>query len=111
MDCEEMINTTSNPPPLKTYVVVDWQLHTMLNVGSSPYPRVNLRKKGLKDIKCRRFKKVLKHSISNKWLEIIDLRVAKFDPITNQTRFEWWHDFYEVVDKKKFFLTRVKLGF
>lgn len=105
-----MITTTSNPPPLKTYIIVDWEIDKKVNEGSSPYPRVNLRKKGLKPINCKRYKKVLKHSITNQWLEIIDLRIARFDPITNQNRFEWWCDFYEVIDKKKFFLTRVQLG-
>lgn len=105
-----MIITASNPPPLKTYVLVDWVINQKLNIGSSIYPRVNLRKKGLKPIKCRRFKKMLKHSTTNQWLEIIDIRIPRFDPITNQNRFEWWHDFYEVIDKKKFFLARVQLG-
>jgi hypothetical protein len=106
-----MITTTSNPPPLKTYIVVDWVIDQKLTTGSSVYSRVNLRKKGVKPIKCRRFKKMLKHSTTNQWLEIIDIRIAKFDPITNQNRFEWWQDFYEVIDKKKFFLARVQLGF
>lgn len=106
-----MITTTSNPRPLKTYIVVDWVIDQKLTTGSSVYSRVNLRKKGVKPIKCRRFKKMLKHSTTNQWLEIIDIRIAKFDPITNQNRFEWWQDFYEVIDKKKFFLARVQLGF
>lgn len=105
-----MITTTSNPPPLKTYIIVDWEIDKKIITGSSPYLRVNLRKKGLKPIKCKRFKKVLKHSITNKWLEMIDLRVPKYDSFLNINRFDYWQDFYEVVDKKKFFLAKVQLG-
>lgn len=108
---EEMITTTSNPSPPKTYIRIGWKLETMIIKGSSPYNRVNLRKKGLKPIKCKKFKKMLKHSKTNQWMEIIDLRVGNYDPHKDMFNFEWWDDFYEVIDKKKFFLARVQLGF
>jgi hypothetical protein len=106
-----MILTKSNPPPLKTYIRVGWDIDQKITKGSSPYLAVNLRKRGLKSIKCKTHKKVLKYSTTNQWIEIIDLRIESFDLLYGKITIEWWENFYEVVDKKKFFIARLELGF
>jgi len=108
-----VITTESTPPPLKTYIRVGWELDKKLNKGSSIYPAVNLRKKGLKSVKCKALKRSLKYveKSENYWLEIIDLRFETFDKINNKITFEWWDNYFEVIDKKKFFLSRIEYGF
>jgi hypothetical protein len=82
------------------YLFVGWNLDCILRSGESPYVKVNLRRFGLRE-------KPNKLKVED-WHEIIDLRpirdLGKYD-------YEWWKSVYEVVDKKKFFLARIRLGF
>jgi hypothetical protein len=79
----------------KCYLLVSWDLDSILRSGKSPYVKVNLRRNGLKETPIR-------INISD-YHEVIDLRIS--NPKT------FWKMIYEVVDKQKFFLARIKLGF
>lgn len=83
------------------YLFVGWDLDCILRKGDSPYVKVNLRRIGLRD-------KPNKLYISKEMHEVIDLRLIQD---SGKNNFEWWKMVYEVVDKKKFFLARIKLGF
>lgn len=83
------------------YLFVGWDIDCLLRKGSSPYAKVNLRRIGLRE-------KANKLYISKEMHEIIDLRPIKD---SGKNNFEWWKMIYEVVDKKKFFLSRIKIGF
>jgi hypothetical protein len=96
-----------------TLLIVGWNIHRIIsNLKISPYPAVCLRKIGLKHIKFRNRKPQFKSDITVSYLkqrnEVLDLRVTtdKNDPL-----YEWWYDVYEITDKPKFFLARIKLGF
>lgn len=76
------------------YVLVDWEQSKILSQGKSIYPAVNLRRNGLK--------------VTN---NIIGFDCEDYDLIY-LTGFmaEWWITNYEVIDKPKFMLARIKLG-
>ena len=82
------------------YLFVGWDLDCILRSGASPYVKVNLRRIGLRE-------KLNKLKVED-WHEIIDLRPIRD---SGKNNFEWWKMVYEVVDKKKFFLARIKIGF
>ncbi len=83
------------------YLFVGWDIDCLLRTGDSPYVKVNLRRIGLRE-------KANKLYISKEMHEVIDLRPIKD---SGKNNFEWWKMVYEVVDKKKFFLARIKIGF
>ena len=82
------------------YLFVGWDLDCRLRHGDSPYVKVNLRRIGIRE-------KLNKLKVED-WHEIIDLRPIRD---SGKNSFEWWKMVYEVIDKKKFFLARIKLGF
>ena len=83
------------------YLFVGWDIDCILRRGDSPYVKVNLRRIGLRE-------KLNKLYISEERHEIIDLRPIRD---SGKNTYEWWKMVYEVVDKKKFFLARIKIGF
>ncbi len=100
-------------PENTTLLVVGWNIdRIILNLKTSPYPAVSLRKIGLKSLNFRKRKPKFKSDIAVSYLkqrnEVLDLRVTtdKNDPL-----YEWWYTVYEITDKPKFFLARIKLGF
>ena len=85
----------------ESYLFVGWDLDCILRHGDSPYIKVNLRRIGLRE-------KLNKLYVSEDQHEIIDLRPIRD---SGKNSYEWWKMVYEVIDKKKFFLARIKLGF
>ena len=92
------------------YIRVCWKREKILNNGDSCYPAVNLRKNGLAYPKK---KTVLVHS--NMKVNVINIKSSSqnFDYIDIRTApnpIHYWSVVYEVIDKKKFMLARIKLG-
>lgn len=106
MDCKEMITTTSNPQEKRCFLIVGWDLHVFLRNGESPYIKVNLRRIGLKETPIR-FAISNYHEVISECYETIDLRIHQ----PEESKFEWWKTVYEVTDKQKFMLARIRLGF
>lgn len=101
-----MITTTSNPPEKRCFLIVGWDLHLLLRSGKSPYIRVNLRRIGLKETPIK-FTISQYHEKISEYHEIIDLRIR----LPENSHFEWWNTIYEITNKQKFMLARIRLGF
>lgn len=84
----------------RLFIIVDWQQIQSISIGKSPYPAVNLRRCGLKmtNYGYRHFYLYDKDKIPD--FKLLDLRVGDM----------WYETILEVVDKKKFMLTRIKHG-
>ncbi len=100
-------------PENTTLLVVGWNVDGIIaNLNLSTYVAVSLRKIGLKSLNFRsrkfRFKSDLIVSYLKQRNEIIDLRsiTDKNDP-----NYEYWFNIYEIINKPKFFLARIKFGF
>lgn len=106
MDCKEMITTTSNPQEKRCFLIVGWDIHLLLRSGNSPYSKVNLRRIGLKETPIK-FAISNYHEVISEFYEIIDLRIRQ----PENSKLEWWKTVYEVTDKQKFMLARIRLGF
>jgi hypothetical protein len=101
-----MITTKSNPPEKRCFLIVGWDIHLILRSGKSPYTKVNLRRIGLKETPIK-FAISNYHEVISECYETIDLRIY----YPEDSKFEWWKTVYEVTDKQKFMLTRIRLGF
>lgn len=106
MACDKMITTTSNPPEKRCFLIVGWDLHRLLISGKSPYTKVNLRRIGLKETQIK-FSISRYHEKISEHHEIIDLRIRQREDFN----FDWWNTVYEVANKQKFMLARIRLGF
>jgi hypothetical protein len=83
----------------RSFILVDYIQQSFLLTGSSPYPAVNLRRSGLKrtNLGMMHFRG-LEKIINPK--NLLDLRVEN----------DWSEYFFEIVDKKKFMLAKIKHG-
>lgn len=81
----------------RSFIVVDWDRYSqLLQSGDSPYGAVNLRKLGLKKTR------LTYPDVVFCGLHIMaDLR----------ERNNWYEHIFEVIDKKKLMLARIKFGF
>ena len=84
----------------RLFIILEWDQLQSISVGKSPYPAVNLRRCGLKmtNYGYRHFHFYEKDKTPN--FELLDLRVGDM----------WYETILEVMDKKKFMLTRIKHG-
>lgn len=103
----------SDIPDKPLYIRLCYSREAILNNGNSVYPAVNLRKNGLK---CPKNKTILDGGIvckiseicsSNKEYDYLDLRSHKSLRLIHSLSFSM---IYEVIDKKKFMLARIKFG-
>jgi hypothetical protein len=88
----------------KSYLIVDWDLsNNIYKSGESPYNAVNLRKIGLKQLIRKKTERICLYTLK-KNNELIDLR-----KVTEIPNYYW--EIFEIIDKQKFFLARIRLGF
>jgi len=83
----------------RSFILVDYIQQSILLTGSSPYPAVNLRRSGLKRTNFG----FLSFYGPQKFIDsknLLDLRVEDM----------WSNYFFEIVDKKKFMLAKIKHG-
>lgn len=100
----------SDIPDKPLYIRVCWKREKILNEGDSCYPAVNLRRNGLALPKKKTVVfagnmkiKVIHIKSSSQNFDYIDIRSVP-NPI------HYWSVLFEVIDKKKFMLARIKFG-
>jgi hypothetical protein len=83
----------------RSFILVDYIQQSFLLTGSSPYPAVNLRRSGLKRTSFGMMNFYgLERVLDPK--NLLDLRVEN----------DWSEYLFEIVDKKKFMLAKIKHG-
>lgn len=88
---------------LPIYLLTTWDQDALLRSGTSKYPKVNLRRNGLSI--CYNVPTNCSIDFYAENIEIIDLRLGS-RVITSG----FWCINHKVIDKKKFFLARIRLG-
>jgi len=85
------------------YLLTSWDQNALLRSGTSKYPKVNLRRNGLSV--CYDLPTNLRIDFYVENIELIDIRLGSL-PIESG----FWCIHHRVIDKKKFFLARIRLG-
>lgn len=85
------------------YLLTSWDQNALLRSGTSKYPKVNLRRNGLSV--CYDLPTNLRIAFYVENIELIDIRSESL-PIESG----FWCINHKVIDKKKFFLARIRLG-
>jgi len=70
-----------------------------LRRGESPYPAVNLRRHGLRCVSAEYFD------------TLISYEETKYISCPSSVDSEFFNEFCEVIDMRKFLLSRIKIGF